>query len=1174
MVTLLDLLSENDQIKKWHQNLTDKKRQLILGLSTSTKALAIASSLEKEDRIVLLTSTYGEAEGLVSDLISILGEELVYPFLVDDAPMVEFLMSSQEKIISRVEALRFLTDSSKKGILVCNIAASRLILPSPNAFKDSIVKISVGEEYDQHAFIHQLKENGYRKVTQVQTQGEFSLRGDILDIFEISQLEPCRIEFFGDEIDGIRSFEVETQLSKENKTELTIFPASDMLLREKDYQRGQSALEKQISKTLSPILKSYLEEILSSFHQKQSHADSRKFLSLCYDKTWTVFDYIEKDTPIFFDDYQKLMNQYEVFERELAQYFTEELQNSKAFSDMQYFSDIEQIYKKQSPVTFFSNLQKGLGNLKFDKIYQFNQYPMQEVFNQFSFLKEEIERYKKMDYTIILQSSNSMGSKTLEDMLEEYQIKLDSRDKTSICKESVNLIEGNLRHGFHFVDEKILLITEHEIFQKKLKRRFRRQHVSNAERLKDYNELEKGDYVVHHIHGIGQYLGIETIEIKGIHRDYVSVQYQNGDQISIPVEQIHLLSKYISSDGKAPKLNKLNDGHFKKAKQKVKNQVEDIADDLIKLYSERSQLKGFAFSADDDDQDAFDDAFPYVETDDQLRSIEEIKRDMQASQPMDRLLVGDVGFGKTEVAMRAAFKAVNDHKQVVILVPTTVLAQQHYTNFKERFQNFAVNIDVLSRFRSKKEQTATLEKLKNGQVDILIGTHRVLSKDVVFADLGLMIIDEEQRFGVKHKETLKELKKQVDVLTLTATPIPRTLHMSMLGIRDLSVIETPPTNRYPVQTYVLEKNDSVIRDAVLREMERGGQVYYLYNKVDTIVQKVSELQELIPEASIGYVHGRMSEVQLENTLLDFIEGQYDILVTTTIIETGVDIPNANTLFIENADHMGLSTLYQLRGRVGRSNRIAYAYLMYRPEKSISEVSEKRLEAIKGFTELGSGFKIAMRDLSIRGAGNLLGKSQSGFIDSVGFELYSQLLEEAIAKRNGNANANTRTKGNAELILQIDAYLPDTYISDQRHKIEIYKKIRQIDNRVNYEELQEELIDRFGEYPDVVAYLLEIGLVKSYLDKVFVQRVERKDNKRKDNKITIQFEKVTQRLFLAQDYFKALSVTNLKAGIAENKGLMELVFDVQNKKDYEILEGLLIFGESLLEIKEFKEENSI
>lgn len=715
------------------------------------------------------------------------------------------------------------------------------------------------------------------------------------------------------------------------------------------------------------------------------------------------------------------------------------------------------------------------------------------------------------------------------------------------------------------MDENLVFITEYEIFKKKIKRKYRRQNISNAERLKDYSELQKGDYVVHQIHGIGQYLGIETIELKGIHRDYVSIQYQTGDRISIPVEQIQTLSKYVSSDGKAPKLNKLNDGRFKKAKQKVKNQVEDIADDLIKLYAERSQLEGFAFSKDDEDQVAFDEAFPYVETEDQLRSIDEIKKDMQASQPMDRLLVGDVGFGKTEVAMRAAFKAVNNHKQVVVLVPTTVLAQQHYSNFKERFEQFAVNVDVLSRFRSKKEQTETLEKLKKGQVDILIGTHRVLSKDVEFADLGLIIIDEEQRFGVKHKEALKELKKKVDVLTLTATPIPRTLHMSMLGIRDLSVIETPPTNRYPVQTYVLEQNDRVIRDAVLREIDRGGQVYYLYNKVDTIEKKVSELQELIPEASIGFVHGQMSEIRLENTLLDFIEGEYDILVTTTIIETGVDIPNANTLFIENADHMGLSTLYQLRGRVGRSNRIAYAYLMYRPDKSLTEVSEKRLEAIKGFTELGSGFKIAMRDLSIRGAGNLLGSSQSGFIDSVGFELYSQLLEEAIAKKNGTDKK--REKGNAELILQIDVYLPDDYISDERHKIEIYKRIRQIDNRVNYEELQDELIDRFGEYPDVVAYLLEIGLAKAYLDKVFVNRVERRNNK-----LVIQFEKISQQLFLTQDYFQALSQTNLKANISENQGLIEVVFDIRNKKDYEILEGLLTFGESLVKIKDLKESH--
>ena len=592
--------------------------------------------------------------------------------------------------------------------------------------------------------------------------------------------------------------------------------------------------------------------------------------------------------------------------------------------------------------------------------------------------------------------------------------------------------------------------------------------------------------------------------------------------------------------------------------------MEDIADDLIKLYAERSQLEGFPFSSDDENQIEFDNDFPYVETEDQLRSIQEIKKDMESKQPMDRLLVGDVGFGKTEVAMRAAFKAVNDHKQVAILVPTTVLAQQHYTNFKERFNDFAVNVDVLSRFRTKAEQSETLEALKKGQVDIIIGTHRLLSQDVEFADLGLIVIDEEQRFGVKHKEKLKELKTKVDVLTLTATPIPRTLHMSMLGIRDLSVIETPPTNRYPVQTYVLESNPTIIRDAILREIDRGGQVYYLYNKVDTIEQKVAELKELVPEASIGFVHGQMSEIRLENTLIDFINGEYDVLVTTTIIETGVDIPNANTLFIENADHMGLSTLYQLRGRVGRSNRIAYAYFMYRPDKTLTEVAEKRLEAIKGFTELGSGFKIAMRDLSIRGAGNILGASQSGFIDSVGFEMYSQLLEEAIAKKQGKEQK--RQKSNAEINLQIDAYLPSDYISDERQKIEIYKRIREIDNSVNYEDLQEELIDRFGEYPDVVAYLLEIGLLKSYLDKSFVSLVERRQQT-----VVVRFEKMSQQIFLTQDYFEALAATTLKARIGESDKLIEVIFDVRQKKDYEILENLIQFGQKLVEIKQRKED---
>ncbi|MCC9921891.1 transcription-repair coupling factor, partial [Streptococcus agalactiae] len=708
-------------------------------------------------------------------------------------------------------------------------------------------------------------------------------------------------------------------------------------------------------------------------------------------------------------------------------------------------------------------------------------------------------------------------------------------DKNDIVPKESQLIVGHLSNGFYFADEKIVLITEREIYHRRVKRKIRRSNISNAERLKDYNELSVGDYVVHNVHGVGKFLGIETIEIQGIHRDYLTIQYQNADRISIPVEQIELLTKYVSADGKEPKINTLNDGRFKKAKQRVAKQVEDIADDLLKLYAERSQLQGFAFSPDDNMQNDFDNDFAYVETEDQLRSIKEIKQDMEGNRPMDRLLVGDVGFGKTEVAMRAAFKAVNDHKQVAVLVPTTVLAQQHFENFKERFSNYPVTVDVLSRFRSKKEQTDTLKRLSKGQVDIIIGTHRLLSQDVVFSDLGLIVIDEEQRFGVKHKEKLKELKTKVDVLTLTATPIPRTLHMSMLGIRDLSVIETPPTNRYPVQTYVLETNPGLVREAIIREIDRGGQVFYVYNKVDTIDQKVSELQELVPEASIGFVHGQMSEIQLENTLIDFINGDYDVLVATTIIETGVDISNVNTLFVENADHMGLSTLYQLRGRVGRSNRIAYAYLMYRPDKVLTEISEKRLDAIKGFTELGSGFKIAMRDLSIRGAGNILGASQSGFIDSVGFEMYSQLLEQAIATKQGKSLI--RQKGNAELALQIDAYLPAEYISDERQKIEIYKRIRELETRADYETLQDELIDRFGEYPDQVAYLLEIGLLKAYLDLAFTELVERKGNE-----ISILFEKASLKYFLTQDYFEALSKTQLKARISETNGKMEVVFN--------------------------------
>ncbi|HEP1374970.1 TPA: transcription-repair coupling factor [Streptococcus pyogenes] len=1163
---ILELFSQNKKVQSWHSGLTTLGRQLVMGLSGSSKALAIASAyLDDQKKIVVVTSTQNEVEKLASDLSSLLDEELVFQFFADDVAAAEFIFASMDKALSRIEILQFLRNPKSQGVLIVSLSGLRTLLPNPDVFTKSQIQLTVGEDYDSDTLTKQLMTIGYQKVSQVISPGQFSRRGDILDIYEITQELPYRLEFFGDDIDSIRQFHPETQKSFEQLEGIFINPASDLIFEVSDFQRGIEQLEKALQ-TAQDDKKSYLEDVLAVSKNGFKHKDIRKFQSLFYEKEWSLLDYIPKGTPIFFDDFQKLVDKNARFDLEIANLLTEDLQQGKALSNLNYFVDNYRELRHYKPATFFSNFHKGLGNIKFDQMHQLTQYAMQEFFNQFPLLIDEIKRYQKNQTTVIVQVESQYAYERLEKSFQDYQFRLPLVSANQIVSRESQIVIGAISSGFYFADEKLALITEHEIYHKKIKRRARRSNISNAERLKDYNELAVGDYVVHNVHGIGRFLGIETIQIQGIHRDYVTIQYQNSDRISLPIDQIGSLSKYVSADGKEPKVNKLNDGRFQKTKQKVARQVEDIADDLLKLYAERSQQKGFSFSPDDDLQRAFDDDFAFVETEDQLRSIKEIKADMESMQPMDRLLVGDVGFGKTEVAMRAAFKAVNDHKQVAVLVPTTVLAQQHYENFKARFENYPVEVDVLSRFRSKKEQAETLERVRKGQIDIIIGTHRLLSKDVVFSDLGLIVIDEEQRFGVKHKETLKELKTKVDVLTLTATPIPRTLHMSMLGIRDLSVIETPPTNRYPVQTYVLENNPGLVREAIIREMDRGGQIFYVYNKVDTIEKKVAELQELVPEASIGFVHGQMSEIQLENTLIDFINGDYDVLVATTIIETGVDISNVNTLFIENADHMGLSTLYQLRGRVGRSNRIAYAYLMYRPDKVLTEVSEKRLEAIKGFTELGSGFKIAMRDLSIRGAGNILGASQSGFIDSVGFEMYSQLLEQAIASKQGKTTV--RQKGNTEINLQIDAYLPDDYIADERPKIDIYKRIREIQSREDYLNLQDELMDRFGEYPDQVAYLLEIALLKYYMDNAFAELVERKNNQ-----VIVRFEVTSLSYFLTQDYFEALSKTHLKAKISEHQGKIDIVFDVRHQKDYRILEELMLFGERLSEIK-IRKNNSV
>ena len=1159
MTDIVDLFGQAPVLSAWESGLLSRGRQLVMGISGSTKALSLATSWRSiNEKMVVICANQSEVEQLASDLIGLVSEEHIYTFFADDVPAAEFIFSSLDRTLSRIEALNFLIHPETKGILLVSLAGTRVVLPTVECFKQASLVFEVGKEYQVDALAERLVAIGYERVRQVLSPGEFSQRGDIVDIYDVTAPLPYRLEFFGDELDGIRTFDLETQVSQENWQQVLILPASEMLLTKTDFARGHERLTQALSH-LSESASPDLVEVLANFASCERTDTARQWLSYLYEEVTNILDYIPKGTPIIVDDFQKITEVNAAFDLESAQFLTDQLRTGKAVANLSYFKESYPFLRQYQPITFVSNFQKGLGNLQFQALHQVNQYSMQEFYQQFPLLVEEIRRYQRMKATVIVQASSDKQLVTLQETLRQYELDLPITSPEELIAHQAQISLGQLSRGFYFADQKLVVITENEIFQKKVKRRVRRSTISNAERLRDYNELEVGDYVVHHVHGIGRFLGLETIEIDGVHRDYLTIQYQNADRISIPVEQLDLLSKYVASDGKEPHINKLNDGRFQRTKQRVAKQVEDIADDLLKLYAQRAQETGFAFSADDDSQKSFDAAFPFVETPDQLQSIDEVKKDMELAKPMDRLLVGDVGFGKTEVAMRAAFKAVNDSKQVAVLVPTTVLAQQHYTSFKRRFEEFPIEIAVISRFQTKAEQAEVIDRLGKGRIDIVIGTHRMLSKDITFKDLGLIIIDEEQRFGVKHKEQLKTLRTKVDVLTLTATPIPRTLHMSMLGIRDLSVIETPPTDRYPVQTYVLETDYRLVREGILRELDRGGQVFYIHNRVDSIDQKASELSELIPEAEIAVIHGQMSEVQLETILMDFINGVYDVLVATTIIETGVDISNVNTLFIENADHMGLSTLYQLRGRVGRSNRIAYAYLMYRPEKSLTEIQEKRLEAIKGFTELGAGFKVAMRDLSIRGAGNILGASQSGFIDSVGFELYSQLLQEAIAKKQGKLPDTPHIT--TEIHLGIDAYVPETYISDERQKIEIYKRIQTLPDRDTYQALQDELIDRFGDYPDSVAYLLEIGLLRHYLQACFVEKVDRKE------RVTlVQFSGVAKDWFKTQDYFKALQHLTLKSSISEDQGQISLSFQTKAITDAQLLEELIRFLEDLLPLK--------
>nr|WP_244148240.1 transcription-repair coupling factor [Enterococcus rotai] len=1162
-------MGASELARDWQTQLTGNTRQLITGLAGSAKTLVMTSGFkQKNKKVVVAVPNLYYGNQLVEDFRNILSDEEVYLFPVDEVLSAEMAFSSPEARAERVAALNFLL-TDQAGIIVVPVAGLRKYLPSKQTWGQAQLHWELGGEIELDTLAQQLVLMGYQRESLVGKPGDFSIRGSIVDVYPLNSDYPVRAELFDIEIDSLRYFEADTQRSVGNIESVTLSPMTDLVFSKADLIHGEKQLTNALEKRVAIVkdaaekdfLQDYFGQLATSWNQGIPTDTAHYYTDLLYETKTTLLDYLPEDSLVFIDDYARILEAEREIIREENEWQVLKLEEMRVFPEQTFGLEFhEQVRKMTFATTFFSLFQKGMGNLRFQAVHNFQYRSMQQFFGQMPLLKTEMDRWQKQDQTVVVFVPTKERSQKVEELFRDFDIASVTAAADRLIEGKIQIVQGSLQSGFELPVEKLVTITEKEIFHTTTKKRARRQTVSNAERLKSYSDLKNGDYVVHANHGIGKYIGMQTLEVDGVHQDYITILYQNDDKLFIPVTQLNLIQKFVASESKSPKVNKLGGSEWSKTKRKVTSKIEDIADDLIQLYASRESEKGYAFPPDDAYQKEFEDAFPYSETDDQLRSTAEIKHDMEKTRPMDRLLVGDVGYGKTEVALRAAFKAINNNKQVAFLVPTTILAQQHYETMVDRFEGFPVEVGLLSRFRTKKQQRETIEKIKHGQVDIVVGTHRLLSQDVQFSDLGLLVIDEEQRFGVKHKERLKQLRAQVDVLTLTATPIPRTLHMSMLGVRDLSVIETPPENRYPIQTYVMEHNPGAIREAIEREMARDGQVFYLYNRVDTIEQKVEEIQALVPEARIAYAHGQMTEVQLENTLFDFIERQYDVLVTTTIIETGVDIPNANTLFVENADYMGLSTLYQLRGRVGRSNRVAYAYFMYEQQKILNEVSEKRLEAIKDFTELGSGFKIAMRDLSIRGAGNLLGAQQHGFIDSVGFDMYSQMLSEAVARKQGKNIQDQKTS--VEIDLGIDAYLPTSYISDERQKIEIYKRIRQLENRDMYDELEADLLDRFGEYPDEVAHLLTTGQIKMDGDRALVETI-----RKRQQEITFTLSKIGTKTYNVEQIFEALSHTQLKADLAVDNEKMSIRLKLpKDMKEAAWLQEVALFTTALRQEK--------
>ncbi|ARK28450.1 transcription-repair coupling factor [Halalkalibacter krulwichiae] len=1104
MLGLQQYLRSNEEIKAFSNSLEmNMKEQLVSGLTGSARTLFMSSLYRDINRpMLVVTHNLYQAQKLYDDIVSLLGEEKVLLYPVNELISAEIAIASPEMKAQRIDVLNKLVQSFN-GIVIAPLAGVRRQLPPISVWKDAQVDLTVGNDIGNiDSFLQKVIMMGFQRVDMVASPGDISVRGGIIDVYPLTEQDPIRIELFDTEIDSIRTFEVDNQRSKEERKSVIIGPAQEVLLHKEHYERAASLLGEGLTSSLKKMKAKQSKEKLSQhisyeIGQLKQHSGFQgmyKYMSLYYEGDHSLLSYLSDDTVIIIDEISRVKEIADNLDKEEAEWNTALLEQGEIVHNVTMSVPVfEHMKAKISPIIYLSLFLKHVPSTNPENVVSITCKSMQQFHGQMQLLKSEIERWTKSNQAIVFIAGSKERAKRLSLNLEDEEI--DTRiveQATELVGGQVQIMVGNLQSGFELASSKLVVVTEEEVFAKKQsKRPQRKQAISNAERIKSYSELKVGDLIVHTNHGIGKYLGVETLEINGLHKDYLHLRYAGNDKLYVPVEQIDQVQKYVGSEEKDPKIYALGGNDWKKVKKKVQSSVEDIADDLIKLYAEREASKGFAFSKDSNQQGEFESSFPYQETEDQIRAITEIKKDMEQIRPMDRLLCGDVGYGKTEVAIRAAFKAIMDGKQVAILVPTTILAQQHYETIKERFTEHPINIGVLSRFRSRKEQTETLKGVKAGSVDLIVGTHRLLSKDVVFKDLGLLIVDEEQRFGVTHKEKIKQLKSNIDVLTLTATPIPRTLHMSMLGVRDLSVIETPPENRFPVQTYVVEYNAALVREAIEREMTRGGQVYFLYNRVEDIERMTEQLSMLVPDARITYAHGQMNERELETIMLDFLEGNSDVLVTTTIIETGVDIPNVNTLIIYDADKMGLSQLYQIRGRVGRSNRVAYAYFTYQRDKVLTEVAEKRLQAIKEFTELGSGFKIAMRDLTIRGAGNLLGAQQHGFIESVGFDLYSQMLKEAIEERKGDKPKEPPFQ--VEMDVKIDAYIPETYIQDAKQKIEMYKRFKGAETVEDLTDLKDEMFDRFGEYPKQVDFLLRLTAIKLLANQERVEQIiETKD----------------------------------------------------------------------------------